>query len=321
MSNNYDYQTLKELAFGTQPSDVSAQFAFQTAYYRNKLLRKIMTIFNFNNLPDAWDKNYLLRTLWNIGYFVVCDTPDGLLPQYATLNGFDSQDRPTEAIVSNPAFIDSPSITYDLKSAHAELVFLEKVTPPNTGSTAFGGIQWILDNYSARLAMCDSSIDVNLVNSKVAYAFVCENEAQAKTAKSIYDDITAGTPAVFTKAKANTISGSDGEPKLLLGNVKNNYVADLVQATKRQIMSEFLTEIGVNNTPIEKKERVQTAEVDSNNEEVEDSIMDWEWNLKDCIERVNKKFGLNISVERTYRRREVTQNDNSNTDTASNQPV
>lgn len=301
MSNPYDYQSLREMVYGKKPEDTKLLFNYSTNFYRNMLLRKIMTIFTFENLPEHWSRNYFLRTLWNVGYLIVCDTPDGILPQYCQLNGYDAQDNPTTAIVSNPAFVNNPSMEYDLNSAHAELIYLEKTAPPQASSVAFGGIHALLDTFAPRLAMCDSAIEVNLINSKVAYAFVCENEAQNSTAKAIYDSITSGSPAVFTKAKGKTLDGTDGEPKLLLGNVKNNYVADLVQQTKRQIMSEFDTFIGIQNTPIEKKERVQSAEVDSNNEEIQNSIQDWEWNLQECIARVNKKFGFNISVTRTYK--------------------
>ena len=51
-------------------------------------------------------------------------------------------------------------------------------------------------------------------------------------------------------------------------DVKNTYIADMVQAEKRAIYNEFLTQIGINNAAEEKRERLLVDEVNSNNDEL-----------------------------------------------------
>ena len=92
----------------------------------------------------------------------------------------------------------------------------------------------------------------------------------------------------------------DGGKKLTLSktDVKNSYVADLIQNEKRSIMNEFLTAIGVNNVATEKKERLVTDEANANNEEL---FVDMNYvyeNIKRQVTLANKMFpNINFNIE------------------------
>ena len=92
----------------------------------------------------------------------------------------------------------------------------------------------------------------------------------------------------------------DGGKKLTLSktDVKNSYVADLIQNEKRSIMNEFLTAIGVNNVATEKKERLVTDEANANNEEL---FVDMNYvyeNIKRQVSLANKMFpDINFNIE------------------------
>ena len=55
-------------------------------------------------------------------------------------------------------------------------------------------------------------------------------------------------------------------------------------------MNEYLTSIGVNNSPIDRKERVTTVETNSNNEELELALNRFKTILEEGNEQVKSKF-------------------------------
>ena len=81
-------------------------------------------------------------------------------------------------------------------------------------------------------------------------------------------------------------------------NVKNVYVADLVQAEKRDIYNEFLTQVGINNAAQEKKERLLVDEVNSNNDELQINMNYCYANIKEAVDKANAMFpDLNLSIK------------------------
>lgn len=168
-----------------------------------------------------------------------------------------------------------------------------------------------VDIFACKLSMCDSAIDINLLNSKVAFAVRTANKKQADEAKMLYDKVSAGEPIVFY--------GNDGldlkhDMDFFKNDVKQNYVANEIQQTKRAIIDEFLTTIGINNGNTEKKERMLYDEVNSNNMEIRASISYCEEMIKSCVEKVNKLYPyLNLSITFPYlddmRKKEAAQLD------------
>jgi hypothetical protein len=71
-------------------------------------------------------------------------------------------------------------------------------------------------------------------------------------------------------------------------------VADDVQILKRKIVDEFLTEIGINNTNLDKRERLTDDEVNANDQEVIANIQHWIDNVNRGVKRANELFDLNI---------------------------
>ena len=104
--------------------------------------------------------------------------------------------------------------------------------------------------------------------------------------KKMYDQITCGSPAVF-------YNNADGESNFYLFNTKQSFIADDLQELKRNIINEFLTEIGINNANLGKRERLITDEVNANNEEIYANIEHWLTNIREGFNKANAMFGLN----------------------------
>lgn len=296
LSSKNAAKDIYEELFGLAPTDVEGQFAARTLYYKDRLFRRILSIVKLENCPKDWDIEWFKKQLFLRGYMCIGETISfGVIPMYCTFAGLNVYDRPTECIISNHK-IHNLTLKID---KNCVLVHLQN---------NYQGVMQLLNIYAMKLASIDSGIDVNIMNTKAAWMFDCDGKAQEATAKQIYDDITKGRPAVFVRANNNSNLNSDGKIGITMLNVKNTYIADDLQDIKRQVMYEFLTEIGINNANVDKKERVNTLEVQANDDELRNSIDDWKENLETQFNKINKMFGLNIKVSFPYYRKEVESN-------------
>ena len=272
--NNVPISDLVRDFFARRPSDVDGVMNTSAYYYRLYLLKKLFGRFKIENIPEGWDEDYMLETLFMSGYFVVCDTEAGVLPLRCGLTGINVFEKPTTAVIANPV-LGNFERTIDVDCVVCQL-------QPN-----FEGVYPLINRYATMLAMCDSSISVNLMNTKAAFVFGASNKSQAETLKKMFDKISCGEPAVFMK---------DGlsEENFFAIPAKQNYIANDVQILKRQIIAEFLTEIGINNTNMDKRERLTDDEVNANDQEVIANIQCWIDNITIGIAKINQMFELNL---------------------------
>lgn len=279
----------KEL-YEMEPSDVKGQWNARTWYYKQRLLRRVMSLFELDNCPQEWDVEWFKKHLLLTGYMCVGNTAAfGVIPMRCTYHGLNQFDRPTKCTISNHWI---HNLTLEI-GKDCVLVHLQN---------NYQGIWTLLNIYAEKLASIDAGIEVNIMNTKAAWMFDCDGKAQEDTAKKIYDDITSGRPAVFARANNSSSLNSDGKIGITMLNVKNTYIADLLQDAKREVRYEFLSEIGINNANVDKKERVNTLEVEANDDELRNAVDDWKNNLEEQFDKINKMFGLDIKVKFPYYR-------------------
>ena len=132
------------------------------------------------------------------------------------------------------------------------------------------------------------------MNSKVAAVFQADSKAAAKTIEKAYDEIMLGKPMVVLKDSA--MMGNRGND-IYFNHVKENFIAQDVEILKHMIINDFLTEIGIANSNADKRERVQSAEVDANNSATAVNIIHWKENLENGIFETNNMFGLDLSIK------------------------
>lgn len=272
------YQDLIHQFFARKPSDVDGVANNSQIYYRDYLLKKILSRFEFGGLLPLWDLDYFLGVVFLEGHLIITDTAMGILPLKCGLTGIGVFEQPTEAIVANP-ILGNFRRTIDVDCALIKLQY------------NYQGLGPMINRYSTLLAMCDSGIAVNLMNSKAAYVFKAASKGQSETIKKMYDEISCGNPAVFVGE-----NGALNQENVYNLPVKENFVANDIQLLKHKIVNEFLTEIGINNTNTDKRERLTDDEVNANNDEVYANIQHYYDNISDGIDRANRLFNLNLSV-------------------------
>jgi hypothetical protein len=155
------------------------------------------------------------------------------------------------------------------------------------------GLEPLVKRYALLLSQCDGSVNATLMNSRVRHVFEGTNDAEVQTYKKMYDEVSQGKPAVFLKKGKTDLK----ESNFNFLNVKNTYIGNDIMLTKRTIMNEFLTEIGINNRNTDKRERLTTDEVAVNDSETAANVILWLDTMRRQLDKVNKLFNTNITVE------------------------
>lgn len=272
--------------YGVEPKDVNGLLTVRSMFYRDRLRTIVRGLIKVE-CPDDWDVDYLKETLINYGYVMVSDSPVGVNPFFCSFTGYNYTMRPTGAIVSVPTILEFTKTFGE----DAELVYFER-----RNGNKFTNYTQIINVYAEKLASVDGAIDSNLINTRFGSIVEAENKAQAETIKDAFARISLGEPLVVVKEGVLT-TGAQGI-NAFFNNVSNTFIVDRLQDAKRSIMNEFLTTIGINNANTDKRERLNSDEVNANNEELHYNIEEFNSNLKRCCEKVNAMFtGINFSIE------------------------
>lgn len=271
----YDYANQYN---GTRnPSTIHATDNALSMYFQRYLIQEAFSIFKWK-LPKTWAKNYFLYSLYCFGYVAIVKTDKfGVIPQACSLSGYDVFYRPNTATISNPLIrgIIQPRI-----GEQCTLIQLE----PD-----YCGLLDIVTRYSNLMALTMQTAGSNIVASKLAYAFFAKNKAGAEAFKKMCDQIFSGQPAVVLDAKMKNDDGSEAW-QMFTNNLRNNYIAGDLLEDLRKLNYMFCTDVGIPNANTEKKERMLTDEINSNNVETYTKADMWLENVKDGVSRSIEMF-------------------------------
>lgn len=253
-------------------------------FYTRYFLQKAMSVFKWE-LPELWDTDYFLYTLYTWGFIAILKTDRfGVIPQQCTLTGYNVFYAPKRITVTNP--IMPQTIERDIDK---DCVLL-KLTPD------YAGILDLIYFYAGKMALASSAVNVNLLNSKLAYLFTAKNKSVAESFKKMYDQIASGEPASIID---RNLLDPDGNKTwdFFSQNLHENYIASDILADMRKIEQQFDTDIGIPNANTDKRERLITDEVNANNVETATRCELWLEELKKGCEKVKTMFDVDISVD------------------------
>lgn len=281
--NNIKWEDLKAKFLAGKPKEVEGLNNISANRYRRYLLRKLMGQFKIENMPDDWCYNYVLKTLFTLGYIAITNTDIGIVAVECGFSGINYQYQPTTIIIANPILGNLE------RTIHEDAVLWHL-------QYNYQSVNDILDRYSYLLASCDASMSINMLNTRSVNVGYAENKAQAATLEKAYDDAAMGKPLVVIKPSSLDKSQDLNKMPWVFNPVKNAFIADEIENLKRQIVEDFLMEIGINAVNVRKKERTNTAEVQANDEEVFNASAHWLETLNQGCEEANKMFELNMHV-------------------------
>lgn len=282
MSDLHNYNDFIKQLKATQPKTVDGVNNTSFFYYFNKIYKLLASRFIIEDYPEEWDIPYFKETLILNGVVLVTKTSLGVIPLKCGYYGVNVYNHPTNWNYANPVLGNKDGVI----NKDGVLIFAEQFKNTYVSFTE------LITRYAELLAQIDGSINTTLINSRVAQIFSANSNAQMKTMMKVYDEVSKGKPAVFIR------SNPDEEFKHgVFNNVKNTYIGTELLNDKRTIINELLTELGINNSNTNKRERLITDEVNSNNEELQANIAEWVYNINDGFDKVNKMYSLNIKFK------------------------
>lgn len=144
--------------------------------------------------------------------------------------------------------------------------------------------------FAYRLYETERTIDVNLIAQKTPVLIEGDTKT-ILTLKNVYMQYSGNTPFIFGSKQF------DLNNKLSVLNTNAPYLVDKLELHKHEIWDEALTYLGINNANTDKKERLITDEVNSNNELINYYLNCFYKTRKEACDRINEKYGLNISIK------------------------
>ena len=255
----YDYQNTIDSS--RQPANMHVLANETGRFYQRYLLKKALSVFKWT-LPEWWDENYFLYTLYCRGFVAIFDSGKfGVIPQGCGLQGYNVFYRPKRVIIANPL------LTTLEREIDVDCVLMQ--LQPD-----YMGILDLCGHYAEKMALASSAINQNLWSTRIATVFFAENDAEQQSLKKAYDRMTSGDPMVVVR---KNLRDENGNLKYEIFNrdVKNSYVISDLIADLRKIEAEFDTRVGIPNANTDKRERLITDEVNANN--VETTILSDRW--------------------------------------------
>lgn len=282
-----------------QPSTVEGQNTSATLYEKRYLYQLIFSRFKFG-LPKDWNLNFFRYWLFSWGSIAVMYTREyGWICAPYSVSQINMYWNPKEIVITN-SYLTNPK--YGVIGVNSGIIKL---------FDDYGGLDDLVRHYAVKLAQIDRSIDVNLMNANVTMFFEARNKKHAQEIRDLYAQSTQGEPLVV----ANESVTKGKQIDTLYKDIKTTYIVNDLLQSKRTIINEFLTKIGIANANYDKRERLNTDEVNQNDEETKAMINVIYDNIKEGIAEINAISGLGITVELTER---GDSNDTATDDTVRN---
>lgn len=291
----FDYQTLNYYNSNRSPSTVHVKNTRLRRFFRKYLFQKAISVFKWE-LPEEWDKDYFLYTLYGLGYIAIVDTDKfGVICQGGALGGYNLYYRPSYIIITNPLLPKSLTCSIDRKTSgfnfpnDTDCVVI-KLQPD------YSSIMDLVGYYADQMALASESMGVNLLNIKSGTVFGAENKAKAESFKKMYDSLSDGSPAVVIDKQ---LLDETGKPVWFpfTQNIKESYVVSDLLSDIRKIEAMFATEVGIPNANTDKRERLISDEVNANNVETATRCELWLEEIRKGLTKANERFNLELAVD------------------------
>lgn len=140
-----------------------------------------------------------------------------------------------------------------------------------------------LELFCYRLYETERTIDVNLIAQKTPVLIEGDSKS-ILTLKNVYMQYSGNVPFVFGNKQF------DISNKLNVLKTDAPYIVDKLDVHKHQIFDDALTLLGIDNANTDKKERLITNEVESNEQLINYYLNCWYKTRKRACDEINNKF-------------------------------
>jgi hypothetical protein len=268
-------------------------------YYREQLFRELSQMFKWEGLPSTVPHDYLERNLVRHGYVLYYE--DEIIGQdvlRCEVMGYNRHERPVQARTFTPNTIDERT---QIERNIRWLSESEDVTStfnPATDAVLISNMEYnqnlweIVDHFSERLALTQQAFDTNLLWANVPYIFQVSTDDTRLSIEKMFSDIFSGKPfTIVDKSLFNDNKDRAGLPTGI------PYIGKELLDTHNEIMMKFRQTVGFNTAGVDKAERVNTMEIQSNDQHTKSVLQIMLSQRQMACEAINSFFGTSISVD------------------------
>ena len=248
--------------------------------YLNRLRLIATSLFTWDKLDDYAGKGasrFLEQSLYDNGR--ACFIEDSELGYLALkVNPSDKLN-----VYNLPTKVLAWSIGYNKEYAFDDVVYImnNELQMPTADT---------IQLFAYRLYETERTIDTNLIAQKTPVLIEGDTKT-ILTLKNVYMQYSGNTPFIFGNKQF------DISNKLNVLKTDAPYLIDKLENHKHEIWNEAMTYLGIDNANTDKKERLITDEVESNNELINYYLNCFYKTRKKACDEINSKYGLDVSIK------------------------
>lgn len=273
---------VKKKAISNQFEDAMLLNSRTYVDYLERMKKIALSMFEWTGLPDSMNSRYLEMCLYYKGQAALLyDENYGYINTQAADSGYiNIYGLPTKINCFSYSYNEIrdlyiPEATGQEKTDECILVMNTYERIPTCAS---------VELFAMRLAEAQRSADIN-INAMRTPVLIRTDKNQELSLRNLYAQYEGNAPVIF--ADRTQLNPDD----IKVFKTDAPFIAKDIMEYKVQIWNEFLTTLGVSNLD-EKRERLITSEIDSNNELVNLNLQSFLAPRKKACQEFNDKYGL-----------------------------
>ena len=271
-------------------------------YFRERLYNELSHMFEWEGLPQTVPEDYLERNLVRHGYVMYYEDEEiGQDILRATVRGWNRHELPTSAETFTPT--DNQEVKPHIKrmvKRQADSKNAVELFDPTKDCVLISNMQYgqncgeIVGHFAKRLALAQQAFDTNLMWANVPYIFQTDSDETKLSIEKMFADIFSGQPFIIAdKSMFKDNTERTGVPSGI------NFIGKELYDVKNEIMMDFKQTVGFKTAGVDKAERVNTMEVESNDQHTKTVLQIMLHQRQKAAEDINAFFGTTITVKLT----------------------
>lgn len=251
-----------------------------------------VNLFKWSGLPEGIEERHIEKVLFSEGKVLFFRDPT--LSYMALPCG----PGPYLNVYGDPLHWRASGLNYNKQYKASDCVLIEntKLRTPTADTVHM---------FVRKLYEAERTMDTNIKTAKVPFLITCD-EKNVFTYKEIFRRVDGNEPAIFGAKGLNMDAIS-----VLPTSNRSVFIGNELMDYSHSVENKLLTFLGVNCSPVDKRERLITDEAESNNQLLDMNIdLMLEARQRAC-EAINAMYNLNVSVELRHKREEASPDDES----------
>ena len=248
--------------------------------YITYMLNRSVTMFKYHNLPDTMPQREIELLLQCNGWGCVCEIDGNLYCLNGGLGGVpNAYSMPTEIIINNPYLNYSRTLAIDT----------DCVIIPN--DSMYAGLLPMYGRYCTMLVENDITMILATVNKRVQNLLSANDDNTVESAKNFLKKVFDGELGVIAESKLFD--------SLKVNASSTNSTVSMTELFEfeQYVKASMYNEIGLSANYNMKRERLTSAEVETNTDNLYPLVDDMINQRRKAVEKINGMFGTDIEIE------------------------